>query len=495
MDPIHRELLQQAVDAAKAGETDNAIDLIKTLLDEDEENAQAWMLLARLSDDLDEKRVALSNVLMLQPDNKRAQAMLKRLEDEIKRQNVVEVIPGVSRRLFLMVSISIIGLVVIGLLLITTISGNNARRERDISNTEQAQQLQLTQIVLDTTYEVETAVQAQIDLTATEVFLNPPTSTPEPTSNAPTLPPTSTPTLAPTLTPTPQPPPPGLPGSLIGWSGLGNIDEDFPLVRFPLEGGESTPLLDANGRWVQYLPSANQYLYTVYNSNAFSDELRLVDVNGNPVEGMRQYGFSFADEPQMADVSVDETFIVFVAEAPLGEGNALYRVDLAATGQDALQQLTFDDAVYSYPAISPDGNQLLVVRDSLSNDNPGVDLVLIDLTTEIPSSLTTNRDLIDETTPTWSPDGRLIFYAGLDTSEADSTYNLYMMTPTNPDSGVVRVESNGDVRSPVFSPTGLFVAFADDRNGNYDVFLLDLTTSEQYQLTRDNDQDFPSDWR
>ena len=500
MDPIHRELLQQAVDAAKSGETENAIDLIKQVLDEDEENAQAWMLLARLTEDIDEKRVALTNVLALRPGDKRAEAMLKQLEKEAKKRNVVEVLPGISRRLFIMVALSIVAVIVAGLLVITNISNRNAQRQQELQNEQNTQQAQGTQIVLDTTYEAETAVQQQLDLTATELFLNPPTATIEPTSNAPTLPPTQTFTPEPSLTPTPLPPPPGLSGQLLGWSGIGEPDEDLDLVRYSLTGDEPETFLDTNGRLVQQLVDDGQYIYSFYNSTSFSNELRIIDANGVPNERItrRDYGFFFIDEPEMFSLSVDGTAVVMVAENPPGSsarGNTLYLVDLTASGADAVRQLTFDDAEYSYPAISPDGRQVVVVRNVLGSDNLGVDLVLIDLATDVPSSLTTDRNATEETTPAWSPDGALIFYSGLDTTTADATFDLFMITPTNPDSGVVRQDSSGDILFPVVGPTGTYVAYADDRLGNFDVFLLDLNTSQEYKITRGNRDDFPSDWR
>ncbi len=85
MDPIHQELLRQAVEAAKVGDMNSAITKVKEVLEEDEANAKAWMLLARLTTNNDEKRIALATLLQIEPNNTKAKELLAKLDTQVNR--------------------------------------------------------------------------------------------------------------------------------------------------------------------------------------------------------------------------------------------------------------------------------------------------------------------------------------------------------------------------------------------------------------------------
>ena len=54
--------------------------------------------------------------------------------------------------------------------------------------------------------------------------------------------------------------------------------------------------------------------------------------------------------------------------------------------------------------------------------------------------------------------------------------------------------SDGNDILPVFSPDGKYLAFASNRSGVYDIYVLDLDTQTTYQLTNTIDEDYPSGW-
>lgn len=83
MPPSHDALLKQAVDLAKANKRAEARELILKVLQQDESNARAWTLLARITTDIDERRVALMNVVNLEPFNAQAQEALAKLEGQL----------------------------------------------------------------------------------------------------------------------------------------------------------------------------------------------------------------------------------------------------------------------------------------------------------------------------------------------------------------------------------------------------------------------------
>ncbi len=48
--------------------------------------------------------------------------------------------------------------------------------------------------------------------------------------------------------------------------------------------------------------------------------------------------------------------------------------------------------------------------------------------------------------------------------------------------------------NPTWSPDGRWIAFASDRSGNWDIFLLELETGQLIQLTDDPGDDTEPDW-
>ena len=76
------ELLRQGVEAARAGNKAVARALLEQVVALDQHHEKGWFWLAAVSDELHEKITCLSNVLVINPDNARAQSILARLEDE-----------------------------------------------------------------------------------------------------------------------------------------------------------------------------------------------------------------------------------------------------------------------------------------------------------------------------------------------------------------------------------------------------------------------------
>ncbi len=73
------ETLRAAITAAKAGRREEARELLLALLEQDEENIQAWLWLSGVMDDPEEQAICLENVLTLDPQNQAARKALDRL--------------------------------------------------------------------------------------------------------------------------------------------------------------------------------------------------------------------------------------------------------------------------------------------------------------------------------------------------------------------------------------------------------------------------------
>ena len=78
-------LLKQGIQAAKANDYSTARPLLERVVEQDQHNEKGWFWLAAITDDIDEKRICLNNVLLLNPENKRAQQLLAQLEKTVSK--------------------------------------------------------------------------------------------------------------------------------------------------------------------------------------------------------------------------------------------------------------------------------------------------------------------------------------------------------------------------------------------------------------------------
>lgn len=73
--------LQQAYELIKVRKKSEAVDLLVPILKTDEDNANAWWLMANALDTPDDIREALENVIRLRPENDKAREMLNKLNE------------------------------------------------------------------------------------------------------------------------------------------------------------------------------------------------------------------------------------------------------------------------------------------------------------------------------------------------------------------------------------------------------------------------------
>lgn len=86
--------LRQAIDAARAGRKQAALDLLLKIVDEQPQNEVAWIWLSGLVDSLEDRIIACENVLTINPRNEKVRAYLHQLQakqqSELQRSQLNE---------------------------------------------------------------------------------------------------------------------------------------------------------------------------------------------------------------------------------------------------------------------------------------------------------------------------------------------------------------------------------------------------------------------
>lgn len=152
----------------------------------------------------------------------------------------------------------------------------------------------------------------------------------------------------------------------------------------------------------------------------------------------------------------------------------LYLLDIACLARPegcagSERQLTASQGYEEWPAWSPDGGQLAFVSDVEGN----VELYTINTDGSNQQRITDHPAA--DWPVTWSPDGRWLLFA----SDRDGHWNLYLVragcagTATPCAGQTYRLTNDpADERDPVWSPDGRVIAFASNREGNWDIYTI-----------------------
>jgi hypothetical protein len=502
----HQELLRQITELARSGKRDQARELVEQILGEDDENVRAWTWLYRLSDDVDEKRIALTTILQLDPTNARARQALDRIEGRTG-QDDDEVMPGISRRQLLLFGGGGLGVLLLLILVVALIvSGNNAQRTAAIA-TQTAAEVNPTRTFEAAQNLVLTEEAATAMALETQLAITSPTPSPTTTREGPpTLPPlfTPTPSFTPIVTPTPLQPPSGVGGAIVGWGGSDAAQTgNLPLLLIDISSGEITTI-GGTGRGAHAAAaSRTRIVYTRNYRDLSVDDLQFVNpaqALNEPLAARYQTQLQF-NEGRMAQFAPgNPTLMAFSATSVDNMTLDIYLFDFAKMaiidGPDPVTRVTTDEFTYTFPTISPDGTEIIAVRQDLrtGSGSPATDLVRIDIASGEQTMLTNDGEAVIETMPTWSPDGAVVLYAAA--TEENPTHDIFMrgLTTFTETLNVTRTDAQDEIY-PTYDPSSRYIAYASDRRDTYDIYILDTQTNEIFQLTDGDVEDYyPGAW-
>jgi Tol biopolymer transport system component len=158
-------------------------------------------------------------------------------------------------------------------------------------------------------------------------------------------------------------------------------------------------------------------------------------------------------------------------------------------------RLTNDAATYRYPSVSPDGTRVAVIRNDVNSANPGPDIVVIDTASQTQTPITGDLSTFNEVAPRWTPDGLQLLYAAADRNNpGNNDIILINADGSGTPIPILEVRSDADETFPVPSPDGNYLAFASNRSGFYDIYIFDRASATLWQLTNNEDEDYPGDW-
>ncbi len=481
-------LIRDGIAKARAGDKVTARTLLQRAVELDEYNERAWFWLASVVESDDERRTCLHNVVLISPNNTRAQEMLDRM-DEVSSGKPAPKVPINPRKAMIGAVVALV-IIFLACIIFLVLSGGGGEEV------------------------------AQVTPSVTPTASGTPTGTPTatattiPTIDPLSLPPTWTP--SPEFSPTPNlaesipTPPADIAGRIIMRSGNEALDRENQPIYFVNVADLSRVSASAEGvrgRNPSVSADGTRYVFIQYLSGTQDIALTVSNLNGSETRTVSQYWGGATrlifdqDMPAWSPIGPQ---IAFIGEESGNLSTDLYLVTIGDTppedggNPEALRRLTEDDSAESWPAWSPDGSRIVYVADFVDAtvvELNGIDLFIINVGDGSITRVTSDADALVETQPDWSPDGTKVVFSG--TVEGSNTSDIYILPLDGSAPPTVLVDFGPHDTQPRWSPNGRYVVFSSDILAGIgtDVYIYDLETETTYAVTNDTrSQDEANDW-
>ncbi|NDJ78082.1 MAG: hypothetical protein GYB65_17680 [Chloroflexi bacterium] len=554
--PQIEQLLKDGIQAARANDKATARSYLEQVVELDQHNEKGWFWLAAVVETDEEKRVCLGNVVVINPNNQRAQRLLDQLDRKQATSSSGGVIgEGMDRNtLYLAIGLGIAAVAVLIIVVIVALGsgGGDDNGSAASGNTGAVGQGDSAGSDADAPDDTNSAEDPDTDENGEDSSENgadpdaPDGTTPDenngdadgtsgqdqepnglPDGGAETGAQTTlTPEDAiPTPLPSPVPPTPTpiptvtepLTGRIIVQYGdevAFNNDRRFQFVgTIDPDGTELLQLIQDRfklGHLPVLSPNGENYGYTLYDYSLQDTFLTLSNLYGTEqTSAARLWPGSILDNSDMLAWSPDGRYLAFTAHISGFDTTQLFLLEI----NDSLErvdrtdnplQLTDDTrGVYteSWPAFSPDSSQLVYVATNEQTGQTELFLYDIDVRNTTPNAgrqqLTENGNEFIEAAPDWSPDGEYIIFQAQQAGADDmDIFRLPVDTRGATPEPILDYEWN-DIQ-PRYSPENPdWIVFSSDRldeAGNWDVFLYNIATDEVFQVLVDENRNLANDW-
>ncbi len=499
------KLLNAGIQAARAGKKAEARRMLEQVLEQDDGNEQAWLVLASVVDTPRERRICLENVLEINPDNERAKQALAMLKPSppsgtaptpavrpatppasgqarsvpareapvaVPTKRAGETTEGAQvawrrqRSSFevtpTLIFAGLLALALIGVGVFLIMGTNVAAPETPTAP--------VSPVAANAT--VATVETATPTVVGTVVDIRPVGDIP------PTWTPTFTPLPPPTATPLPTLPP--LTAYALAFVGEGQGRPAPSIYSIGADGTNEKLLVGGNTQVIDLAvsPDGKRLAYVGLADN--HEQLFVADASGKNPQAITKLGGTHVRNPSWAPNSAR---LVFVSDDP---GND----ELMAVNADGSNLVRLTDNRYADidPSYSPDGSKIVFAYDSTGKQAPQI--FVMDAEPKPgsqPTQLTQSQG--QNYSPAWSPDGKQIVYISTRTR---SIPKVYIMRPDGSDERILTFDDeDAQNRDPVWSPDGSYIAFASTRNGGiFNIFIMTANGKNLQQVTNHKDNTY-----